>query len=359
MASNRKRERSRALAKAVARAGEAERRLRLTAAERLGLGVTDFDALMLLDTAGPLAASRIAEALAITTGAVTGLIDRLERAGFVQRNRHETDRRQVVIEVSPARREELEAHWQEREQFVAEALGEVDDAAVDDAIRLIDAIATRTLEGLTTRVADRAAQVGDADRAPIGAIESGRLRASGVARLELRGARIKDLYRAAYQGKRPQITVESDGLVTLQYKGVSWLGMSGVSAQVALTTALPWAIEIRRGASHLVADLHELEVTAIDITGGATECELTLPRPHGLATLRITGGASRVAIKRPRGAAAQIAIRGGASNLVFDDQRVPAVGNAIQLASPGFDAASDRWTIELTGGASSLSVTEQ
>jgi len=347
------------LAKAIARVGEADRRLRLTTADRLGLGVTDFDALLLLDTSGPLAAGRIAEALAITTGAVTGLIDRLERAGFVQRTRHETDRRQVLIELAPGRRAELDAHWKEREQFVTEALGDADDAAVAGAIELLGAIAERTLGGLTVRVGDRAEDASEGDRAPIGAIAAGHLRASGVAKLDLRGARIKDLYRVAFQGKRPQITVEPSGLVTLQYKGVSWLGMSGVSAQVALTSAVPWAIEIRRGASHLSADLHELEVTGIDITGGASECELTLPRPHGTAALRITGGASRVSIKRPRGTVAQIAIRGGAANLVFDDQRIPAVGNAIQLASAGFDATPDRWMIEVTGGASSLSIVAQ
>ena len=135
--------------------------------------------------------------------------------------------------------------------------------------------------------------------------------------------------------------------------------MTGVSAQIALTTAVPWVIEIRRGASHLTADLRELEVTGIDITGGASECEVTLPRPRGHATMRVTGGASRLVVKRPRGTPAQLVIRGGASSLVFDDQRLGAVGGAIRLSTPDWESAPDRWTLELTGGASSLSVTEQ
>jgi DNA-binding MarR family transcriptional regulator len=107
-------ERIRPLARALTRAAEAERRLRLAAAERLGVGLSDFDALLLIDTAGPLAAGRIAEALALTTGAVTGLIDRLERAGWVQRTRHEADRRQVLIELAPAKREIGRASCRER-----------------------------------------------------------------------------------------------------------------------------------------------------------------------------------------------------------------------------------------------------
>src|SRR5678816_4323004 len=111
MATVKRQQRIHALAKIVARASDADRRLRVAAAERLGVGATDFDVLVLLDTTGPLAAGRIAEAMAITTGAVTGLIDRLERAGFVQRTRHETDRRQVLIELAPTRRDQVDVHW--------------------------------------------------------------------------------------------------------------------------------------------------------------------------------------------------------------------------------------------------------
>jgi DNA-binding MarR family transcriptional regulator len=364
MTSIRKQERIHAIARAVVHAADADRRLRLAAAERLGVGATDFDALVLLDTAGALAAGRIAEAMAITTGAVTGLIDRLERAGFVQRTRHDADRRQVLIELAPARRDQLDAHWKDRDRFVAEAIADIDDAGLGEVARLIDAIAERTLASLADRAAaadaGRGEDTGGGERAPLGTVEHGRLRfTSGVARIELRGARIKDLYRATFHGKRPQIAVEPDGLVTLQYKGLPWFGTTSASAQIALTTAVPWAIEIRRGVSHLTADLRELEVTGIDITGGASECELALPRPRGLATLRVTGGASQFVIKRPRGTAAQVAIRGGASSFVLDDQRIGAVGGAARLSTSGWDTASDRWTIELTGGASSLSVTEQ
>jgi DNA-binding MarR family transcriptional regulator len=358
----RKKERIHAVARAVVGVADADRRLRQAAAERLGVGATDFDALVLLDTAGPLAAGRIAEAMAVTTGAVTGLIDRLERAGWVQRTRGEADRRQVLIELAPERREQLDAHWKDRDRFVAEAMGELDDAGLAEAARWLDAIAERTLAGLADHAvgeASRADDAGDGERAPLGDVERGRLRfASGASRVELRGARIKDLYRATFDGKRPQVAVEPDGLVTLQYKKFSWFGMAGMSARIALTTAVPWAIEIRRGVSHLTADLRELEVSGIEITGGASECELTLPRPRGHATLRVTGGASQLVIKRPRGTAAAVAVRGGASGFVFDDQRLGAVGGAIRLTTPAWDSAPDRWSIELTGGASNLSITE-
>src|SRR5688572_27090994 len=318
MPAARKPERIRTLARALIRVSDGDRRLRLAAAERLGVGPSDFDALLLIDATGPLTAGRIAEAMALTTGAVTGLIDRLERAGWVQRTRHEADRRQVLVELAPARRDAIQAHWTDRGRALLEAAGDTDDATLAACARLLDTVADRMAAGMAERTdAEDAARPdgGDGERAPLGSIERGRLRfSSGASRLSLRGARIKDLYRATFRGRRPQIAVEPDGTVAVQYKGFSWFGVRDVGAELTLTTAVPWTIEIRRGVSHLAADLRELQVSAFEITGGVTESELSLPRPRGTATVRIGGGASRLTVRRPRGTAAQVAVRGGASN---------------------------------------------
>ncbi|MEJ7598856.1 MAG: MarR family transcriptional regulator [Kofleriaceae bacterium] len=314
MAAARHPERIRPLAHALIRAADGDRRLRLAAAERLGVGVSDFDALLLVDATGPLTAGRIAEAMALTTGAVTGLIDRLERAGWVQRTRHEADRRQVLIELAPERRAAVDAHRVDREHLVLEAAGQADDATLAACAHLLGSVADRMASAMTGRsLADAATpddETGDGDRAPIGSIERGRLRfASGASRLELRGARIKDLYRATFRGRRPQIAVELDGTVAVHYKGISWLAVRDVGAALTLTSAVPWTIEIRRGVSHLAADLRELQIAAFEIAGGVTESELLLPRPRGTATVRIGGGASRFTVKRPRGTAVQVVAR--------------------------------------------------
>jgi len=364
---SRKHERIRPLAAALARASEADRRLRLAAADRLGLAIADFDAVRFLADEGPVAAGRIAEAMGITSGAVTGLVDRLERAGWVERARHEGDRRQVVVQLAAARREAIDANRTRRDELLAEAVADLGDAAVQQATALLDGAAEHLLAGAAELARESDAKdddegaAGEAlDRAPLGAAEHGRLRfVSGAARIELRGARIKDLYRAVFEGKRPQVAVDPSGEVSLQYKAFSWFGARDIGAQLTLTSAVPWSIEVRRGISHLTADLRELQITSIDITGGASESELSLPRPRGTATLRLLGGASRLVVRRPRGTAAQVSVRGGASNLVFDAQRLGAVGGVTRLSTPGWETAADRWSIELTGGASDLSVIEE
>ncbi|MBB5853239.1 MarR family winged helix-turn-helix transcriptional regulator [Amycolatopsis umgeniensis] len=71
-------------------------------AERMGLSATDHKVLELVgQTSGPLTAGRIAEVTGLSTGAVTGVMDRLEKAGLARRVRDTADRRKVLIEVVP------------------------------------------------------------------------------------------------------------------------------------------------------------------------------------------------------------------------------------------------------------------
>ena len=51
-------------------------------------------------TEGPLSASRLADATGLSAAATTAMIDRLEKKGFVRRRKHETDRRQVLVEMT-------------------------------------------------------------------------------------------------------------------------------------------------------------------------------------------------------------------------------------------------------------------
>lgn len=55
-----------------------------------------------------MTASRLAHRLRLTTGAVTGLVDRLERAKLVRRVPHARDRRSVLIELVPNPKRERE-----------------------------------------------------------------------------------------------------------------------------------------------------------------------------------------------------------------------------------------------------------
>ena len=68
-------------------------------ADRLGVGVTDLKCYSVLRQTGAITAGELSERVGLTTGAITGVIDRLERAGLVQRVRDAQDRRRVVLEL--------------------------------------------------------------------------------------------------------------------------------------------------------------------------------------------------------------------------------------------------------------------
>ena len=67
-------------------------------ADELGLSITDHKCLDLIHRFGAMPAGRLGEMTGLTTGAITGMIDRLEKAGYVRRTNDPKDRRKTIIE---------------------------------------------------------------------------------------------------------------------------------------------------------------------------------------------------------------------------------------------------------------------
>jgi len=91
------------------------------AAEKIGINATDLNCLNILSFSGSLTAGELARATGLTTASITGVVDRLEAAGFVHRVRDPSDRRRVVVSINleKALREvasvfaPMVANWQE------------------------------------------------------------------------------------------------------------------------------------------------------------------------------------------------------------------------------------------------------
>lgn len=69
------------------------------AAAKVGLGITDMKALSALLREGAMTAGQLAQRLSLTTGAVTNVIDRLQRQRMVKREPDPDDRRKVIVTV--------------------------------------------------------------------------------------------------------------------------------------------------------------------------------------------------------------------------------------------------------------------
>ncbi len=98
------------------------------ATARLGVNRTDGRCLDIIDRLGPITAGALAREGGLSTGAVTTLIDRLERRGYVRRVRDTEDRRRVFIELTDELRERAWEIWGPLAGVSDEFLGRHSDA---------------------------------------------------------------------------------------------------------------------------------------------------------------------------------------------------------------------------------------
>ena len=81
------------------------------ACQKLGVNRTDLRCMNIVENQGPMPAGRLARLSGLTTAAVTSVLDRLERAGYARRVRNGTDRRQVIVELTPRLAERAAQIW--------------------------------------------------------------------------------------------------------------------------------------------------------------------------------------------------------------------------------------------------------
>lgn len=97
-------------------------------ARRVGLGPSDSQFLGLLGMDGPLTPGQLAAMTGLTTGTVTGVLDRLERGGYVRRERDAVDRRKVLVTPVPEGVARLTAHYAEHGAHAGDVLARRDAA---------------------------------------------------------------------------------------------------------------------------------------------------------------------------------------------------------------------------------------
>ncbi|MFJ7854648.1 MarR family winged helix-turn-helix transcriptional regulator [Peribacillus frigoritolerans] len=81
-------------------------------AQKIGVSHTDLKSAEILNETGPITAGELSKITGLSTGSVTALINRLEKSGYVKRERDPLDGRRVMIAPIPERQEQIKSHYQ-------------------------------------------------------------------------------------------------------------------------------------------------------------------------------------------------------------------------------------------------------
>ncbi len=343
---------------------QAADRLDEVVATQFGLNRTDLRCLGVLYRRGRVTAGELADESGLTPGAITTVLDRMERAGYANRVADPSDRRRVLV-ISTAATREIGARLYGEVEVAGRS--ELEQRSVDELVVIRDYL-RRTRLVYESQAGELVGQApapqssgGDGPpeaSAPLGGVTTGRLEfTKGAAKVDVRGdASLTDLYRARFEGPAPDVSVHGGTVVIQQRRRFRLFDWRGQTAEVRLNTSVPWAVSLKGGMWELTADLRELRLESLAVSGGASDVELWLPAPVGVVGVVVSGGASSVRIHRPAGAAMRAAVSGGASQLNFDGRRLGGVGGRNVLESTGFDAAVDRYEMRFSGGASEVTI---
>jgi DNA-binding MarR family transcriptional regulator len=356
-------------------------------AARLGLNPTDLKCLDLVAGEDTVTPGRLAELSGLTSGAITGVLDRLEAAGLVRREPDPSDRRRFVVRLVPDRQAEIAELYADLVQGTGELLAQFEpgtQVAIGDFLRRRRDLLDRQIASLRgARIASAAHQDADEGDAvdldgPLGGVTRGSLIfESGAARLTFHAAPLPgastrivaeagnsrlslsghcdpaNLYQASFSGPRPEVRA-SGGTVSVRYRFRGFLQRR--TAEIALNPGIPWTVVLRGGLSDLRADLAALQLQGLDLNGGATSMDVRLPAPHGQVRLLLKGNATSAALSHPGGAALSLDISGNVEKLRFGSRRLGTVRGRTHLETADYGAAIDRYQAVFKGNAGQLSV---
>ena len=92
------------------------------------------------------------------------------------------------------------------------------------------------------------------------------------------------------------------------------------------------------------------------MSGGVSRAELRLPRPSGPVPINLRDGAASVSIRRPDGVAVRATFPDGAASVHLDGLEIGPIDSQAPVESPDYGEATDRYDVEVPGGAAELTI---
>lgn len=159
-----------------------------------------------------------------------------------------------------------------------------------------------------------------------------------------------------HQGSSPEVKLDrGTGTVKISSRFDWFMGARRFRLDAQISDAVPWTVKCATGAIRGEFDLSTTQLKSFDCRTGASRVTINLPAPKGVVPVRIDGGALRVDLVRPEGAAIKVQSTGGALQLRADGAQQDGFGNR-EWRSVGFDSAADRYEVAVAGGALNVNV---
>lgn len=119
--------------------------LRIRLAEKLGIGTIDINAMAFVGEVDGMTPKALGNILNITTGSVTAMVDRLESKGFMVRKPNPSDRRSVLLHLSPAGTHAMQWATEHFAEAAAAVLHESPEGSMADIAQFLEGIGQRLL----------------------------------------------------------------------------------------------------------------------------------------------------------------------------------------------------------------------
>jgi hypothetical protein len=184
----------------------------------------------------------------------------------------------------------------------------------------------------------------------------------GIARARLFVRRSAHALIAVYcgSGPVPELTLRGDETELVFMPSVLDRLLAAVGkgrdVDVVLHAGVAWDLAFREGTASLVADFTEGALSSLDVTGGASNVSLLLPRPTQNVQVRIGGGVKSLRLERPADVRVAVAIRGGVTSLALDDRAFFDMGGPLRLTAAGARSFDPGYQLAIAGGAVGVEV---
>lgn len=131
-------------------------------------------------------------------------------------------------------------------------------------------------------------------------------------------------------------------------------GWQGLEWNFNLNRDIPLTLRLETGASQSELDLHDLKVTDLKVSTGASKTDITLPANAGMTTVKVELGAASLDMVVPQGVAARIRAEQGVSAIEIDGTRFPYANGIYE--STDYSSAQNKIDVKIEAGAGRVAV---